>query len=83
MSISQDYMSWLASPKRKPLFLCLFSVLLAGLSGGCASMFDVSEKAQSDSHWKQYDPEWQSPTSHDPRPQWDILGIWPRDTQYP
>ncbi len=46
-------------------------------------MFDVSEKAQSDSHWKQYDPEWQSPTSHDPRPQWDILGIWPRDTQYP
>jgi hypothetical protein len=61
---------------------CLLLVLLASLASGCADMFDVSERAKSDYQWRQYNPNWQSPTPQDPRPQWSIFG-WPRDAQFP
>jgi hypothetical protein len=53
----------------------LLVVLLAGLAGGCVS---VSEEAQSDAQWKQYNPEWKSPTPPDPHAKWgyDPFG-WP------
>jgi hypothetical protein len=61
-------------PRRLVLSKCgrliagLGLVWLAALTGGC-----VRWSEQSDRDWKQYNPEWKSPTPPDPRPQWG----WP------
>jgi len=57
-------------------------VVLGSLATGCADMFDVSQNAQSDNQWRQYNPGWKSPTPEDPRPAWSI-GVWPSNAQFP
>ena len=43
----------------------LLLVVCGVLGSGCADMFNVS----------------QNPTSDDRRPQWNMLGVWPKDIQ--
>jgi len=71
MSHSNKRQRRLVLAKRGRLITGLGLVWLAALAGGC-----VRWSEQSDRDWKQYNPEWKSPTPPDPRPQWG-LPAWP------
>ena len=63
MKILSDCKKWLILLKSGYLFIWV--VLLATMTSGC-----MSWQAESDQNWKQYNPDWKSPTPPDPRPQW-------------
>jgi len=63
MKISSACTRWLIL--RKLGSLSVWVVLLATVASGCKSW-----QAESDQNWKQYNPDWKSPTPEDPRPQW-------------
>lgn len=68
-------------PKRGWRWGALLVVSLLSLGSGCLS---ISEQAESDMRWKEYNPSWERIGPEDPRPQWgeDLTG-WPRNRQFP
>ena len=64
MSMLIHWMKWQVPKKRACLYMQL--ALLAVAVGGC-----MTREAESDLQWKQYNPNWKSPTPEDPQ-RWGV-----------